>query len=441
MAPTVSATNTTAPVVDVKPPVPLTGNDPTAIPAKAPVPLAPGTAATMTKSPPAPKIAGVSVTSANGTLLLPKPPPKIELIKQLVLAPRITLTQRPVHQASPGSTVGAPIRPEGPEVSVAASPAQHGASSALPLTKGVDHYMNVMGETNFVDFLLCREGIPLFQDPALLRGFRRKPPSQGQRKQAPTTPDRRKKGQPEAATPIASNKNKKRRRPEDDIEDDDARPNPSHLTYNWESLGLGRTIGTAALNKRLCDGMRDEGGTDRVPQLSAIECLHAVQQLKLRTVLPPADSELHAVLQKTRLQTKQELRDYDDADEASTQKGPCWKTIAELYQDMVAQDLDDGDIFRREYQFLKADQVKERMMRMETDASALQTREDRVRRTAATLGLINSQTPARVGEMLGDWQEDGKPSAEKCSYWDKDFPRVLRNGGEDTGFLTWHDVW
>jgi hypothetical protein len=153
--------------------------------------------------------------------------------------------------------------------------------------------MNVMGETNFVDFLLCREGIPLFQDPALLRGFRRKPPSQGQRKQAPTTPDRRKKGQPEAATPIASNKNKKRRRPEDDIEDDDARPNPSHLTYNWESLGLGRTIGTAALNKRLCDGMRDEGGTDRVPQLSAIECLHAVQQLKLRTVLPPADSELH----------------------------------------------------------------------------------------------------------------------------------------------------
>jgi hypothetical protein len=441
---TVSANNTTtAPVAVVKPPVPLTGNNATEVATKAPVPLAPSTAATMAKSPPAPKIAnGVTVTSANGTLLLPKPPPKIELIKQLVLAPRITLTQRPVHQAPQGSIDEAQARPEGPDVSVAAAPVQHGASSALPLKKGVEFYMNVMGETNFVDFLLCREGIPFFQDPALVQGFVGKT-SQGRRKQAPSTPDRRKKGQPEAATPITSNKNKKRRRPEDDLEDDDARPNPSHLTYDWESLGLGRTIGTAALNKRLCDGMRNEGCTDRVPQLSAIECLHAVQQLKLRTILPPADSELHTVLQKTRLQTKQELLDYDDddADEVSSKKGPCWKTIAELYQDMVAQDLDDGDIYRREYQFLKADQVKERMMRMETDASALQTREDRVRRTAATLGLINSQTSARVGEMLGDWQADDKPSAENCLYWDKDFPRVLRNGGEDTGFLTWHDVW
>jgi hypothetical protein len=112
-----------------------------------------------------------------------------------------------------------------------------------------------------------------------------------------------------------------------------------------------------------------------------------------------------------------------------------------LYQDMVAQDLDDGNIYRREYQFLKADQVKERMTRMETDAAALQTREDRVRRTASTLGLLNSQTSARVGELLGDWREDGKPSVEDFSYWDKDFPRVLRKGGESTGFLTWHDVW
>jgi hypothetical protein len=435
-------TATNAAVVVVKPPVPLTGNNTTEAPTKTPEPLAPSAAASMTKSSPAPKnAAGVTVTSANGTLLLPKAPPKIALIKQLVLAPRITLTQRPVHQTLQGSIAEAQVRPEGPDVSVAAAAVQHGASSALPLKKGVEFYMNVMGETNFVDFLLCREGIPFFQDPALVQGFRRKPLTQGQRKQAPATPDRRKKGQPEAATPITSNKNKKRRRTEDDLEDDDARPNPSHLTYNWESLGLGRTIGTAALNKRLYDGIRNEGGTDRVPQLSAIECLHAVQQLKLRTILPPADSELHTVLQKTRLQTKQELRDYDDADEVSSKKGPCWKTIAELYQDMVAQDLDDGDIYRREYQFLKADQVKERMMRMETDASALQTREDRVRRTAATLGLINSQTSARVGEMLGDWQADDKPPAENCLYWDKDFPRVLRNGGEDTGFLTWHDVW
>jgi hypothetical protein len=446
MAPTVSASNTTTPVAGVlKPPDPLTGNSPTGVPAKAPIPLAPNTAASMTNFSPAPKIApGVTVTSANGTLLLPKSPPKLALIRQLVLAPRISPAKAPGLLAPTGSTVGAPVRPEGPEgpVSGSSGVTQHGGASsspALPPKKGVEYYMNVMGETNFVDFLLCREGIPFFQDPALVQGFRRKPPSQ--RKHAPTTPDRRKKGQPEAATPITSNKNKKRRRPEEETDDDDARPNPSHLTYDWESLGLGRTIGSAALNKRLCDGMRDEGGNDRVPQLSAIDCLHTVQQLKLRTVLPPANSELHTVLQKTRLQTKQELRDYDDAEEVSTKKGPCWKTIAELYQNMVAQDLDDGDIYRREYQFLKADQVKERMMRMETDASALQTREDRVRRTAATLGLLNTQTSTRVGEMLGDWQEDDKPSVEKCSYWDKDFPRVLRNGGEDTAFLTWHDVW
>lgn len=432
MAPTVSASHSTTPVVGVaKPPAPLTANTPTAVAAKVPVPPASNSAATMTQSSPAPKIAPVkvTVTSANGTLLLPKPPPKMELIKQLVLAPRIKSAQTPSPQAPAGSAAGAPYRPVGgPEVPGAAASVNHGAS-----------YVNVMSEINFVEFLLCQEGIPFFQDPALVRGFRRKvPPSQ--RKQAPATPDRRKKGQVEAATPIASNKNKKRRRPEEEMDDDDARPNPSHLTYNWESLGLGRTIGSAALNKRLRDGMRDEGGKDRVPQLSAIECLHAVQQLKLQTVLPPADSELHTVLQKTRLQTKEELHDYDDADEVSPKKGPCWKTIAELYQDMVAQDLDDGDIYRREYQFLKADQVKERMRRMETDASALQTREDRVRRTAAALGLLNTQTSTRVGEMLGDWQEDGKPS-ENCLYWDKDFPRVLRKGGEYTGFLTWHDVW
>jgi hypothetical protein len=466
IASTVPASNSTAPAVVVKPPVPLTANAPTAVAAQAaPVPrVGPYTAATMptpraTKkiSPglkvtfpggnvtvPGSKISdsgakatvprvtvpGVTVTSASGSLVLPKPPPKIELVKQLVLAPRIA-PQTPAEL-----TAGAPARPAGPEVSVAESSAkQHGPSSTIPLKKGVEYYMNVMGETNFVDFLLCREGIPFFQDPALVRGFRRKPPSQ--RKQAPATPDRRKKGQAEAATPITSNKNKKRRRPEDEVDDEDTRPNPCHLTYNWESLGLGRTIGTAAVNKRL----RAEGGKDKVPQLSAIECLHAVQQLKLQTVLPPADSELHTVLQKTRLQTKEELRNFDDADEVSTKKGPCWKTIAELYQDMVAQDLDDGGMYRREYQFLKADQVKERMMRMETDASALQTREDRVRRTATTLGLLNSQTSTRVGEMLGDWPEDSKPSAENCSYWDKDFPRVLRKGGEDTGFLTWHDVW
>jgi len=332
-------------------------------------------------------------------------------------------------------------------------------------TSGIAYYMNRMPANVFVQFLTCIEPIPFFQDPALVAFRRRR-----RHEQAAAAAASHKKRTHQAETPVRSNKRQSRTAgtasasssveggspiaaaidndsDNDSLEDEvvDATEHANYLMYSWESLQLGRVTGSAAVNRHLVDRLQAQAAV-RVPQWTAVDCLHAVQHQfgEFQTVLPLASSELHGVLHRTRLENERVFQSSrNDGNDDESTKGPCWESLARLYQDMVAQDVDGGDTLKREYQFLKAHDVKDRMTRMETTVASLAAQEERVRRTANSLGLLNAPTSTKVGAMLGDWQHDGVDSGDDDAgvFWDKDFPALLKKGGTTTGFLTWHDVW
>lgn len=194
------------------------------------------------------------------------------------------------------------------------------------------------------------------------------------------------------------------------------------LMYDWESLGLGVTTGSAAWNEAL----REECLKDpslAVPQLDPIECLEKLQaELKMRIVLPPKDSPLHAVMKLSSRQLEEYL---DTEDEDST-----LANLARLYHGMVAQEL-DAEYEQDAYNCSTAVEMVEKMRRLENQAAELQKRQRVLEKEVQPDNLL-------VKKMRGLIQDDVKPPANK--FWSPDFAEVMKNRGTEAGFVTWHDM-
>ena len=211
------------------------------------------------------------------------------------------------------------------------------------------------------------------------------------------------------------------------------------LSYPWDKLHLGTHLGTAALNEYIvrrqlrAETVRTGYSRGRsVPQYTAQQVLPMIQSLKVATVFPPPKSELHAVAQKKRdlLKDKGDGEKYmevtvdmecdDDKHDDQTAEGekgekktksqyffgpkiPC-ASLANLYENMLEQDIDDGRETRRQAQFMSPDACIDRLRGMEEKITSLKVREQRIMRTAEDVGLISPDNPAgniAVNRLLG----------------------------------------
>jgi hypothetical protein len=83
----------------------------------------------------------------------------------------------------------------------------------------------------------------------------------------------------------------------DDYDEDEAEAflsTSSNLAYNWDALGLGHDLGSAALNRYMARY------NENSPQLSAQQALQIVNSLQLHTIMPPEFSALHRIIQRVR---------------------------------------------------------------------------------------------------------------------------------------------
>jgi hypothetical protein len=64
---------------------------------------------------------------------------------------------------------------------------------------------------------------------------------------------------------------------------------PKNLVYSWDSLLLGKELGSVALNQHLTQ----RHGT--LSQLTSLETLQIVQSTRLETIVPPEGSKLSKV--------------------------------------------------------------------------------------------------------------------------------------------------
>ena len=67
----------------------------------------------------------------------------------------------------------------------------------------------------------------------------------------------------------------------------------ANLSYSWESLGLGTKMGSAALNQFL-----RQQNVSSIPRLSPQQVLQIMDSMRVQTILPPENSELHQVIHK-----------------------------------------------------------------------------------------------------------------------------------------------
>jgi len=67
----------------------------------------------------------------------------------------------------------------------------------------------------------------------------------------------------------------------------------ANLSYSWDALKLGKELGSAALNRF----MARHSPSGDAPELTAQQTLQVVNSLRLKTILPPAESPLHKIIQ------------------------------------------------------------------------------------------------------------------------------------------------
>eukprot|EP00521_Asterionellopsis_glacialis_P017565 CAMPEP_0195295610 /NCGR_PEP_ID=MMETSP0707-20130614/17693_1 /TAXON_ID=33640 /ORGANISM="Asterionellopsis glacialis, Strain CCMP134" /LENGTH=510 /DNA_ID=CAMNT_0040356869 /DNA_START=45 /DNA_END=1577 /DNA_ORIENTATION=- len=82
----------------------------------------------------------------------------------------------------------------------------------------------------------------------------------------------------------------------------------TQLAYSWESLGLGKELGSPALNEyvRLCRS-REGLSNENLPSVTAQQVLQIIQSFQLKTLLPPPGSDLHRIVKKNPFENRKEL--------------------------------------------------------------------------------------------------------------------------------------
>jgi hypothetical protein len=180
-----------------------------------------------------------------------------------------------------------------------------------------------------------------------------------------------------------------------------------HVMCDWSELGLGDKTGSGAWNAALRTQLiRSNTGASTVPQLSAAECLHRIQQMMdLPTVLPPEDS--HLVSGGNDRQpgdpdsiTSSEQRRWGD-EEVPSEDVHGREILRDLYGEMVRQDVADGSEFRRELRFTTAEDLCNRMRQAESEMEALGSKERAIRENAVTNGLFDEEMQQEVNRMRG----------------------------------------
>jgi hypothetical protein len=159
---------------------------------------------------------------------------------------------------------------------------------------------------------------------------------------------------------------------------------PKNLVYSWDSLLLGKELGSVALNQHLTQ----RHGT--LSQLTSLETLQIVQSTRLETIVPPEGSKLSKVPETTRQENKELYGlDKDDND------NDAFKTCARLYESMLNQDVAQN---RRQIQQLSPSQLVGRLEHLEHAVASLKERETKTLNASRELKLLNN---AEICKLMG----------------------------------------
>jgi len=100
--------------------------------------------------------------------------------------------------------------------------------------------------------------------------------------------------------------------------------NTQYLGYSWDSLMLGKVLGTPALNEYIAhqnssklSSKRHDRGFDMKDFVTAHQALQLVRSLRPKTCLPPPGSDLHRIIRKTPFDNRYELNNSDEEVEDS----------------------------------------------------------------------------------------------------------------------------
>jgi hypothetical protein len=199
------------------------------------------------------------------------------------------------------------------------------------------------------------------------------------------------------------------------------------LTYDWSSLKLdGAAAWNAWLKQKL---LQDPSRHGDVPQVTAMDTFWLVQNLKdsLRTIPPPKGSSLHRV-------DLSDARSSISSPAAAAAEGDfdaLYPHLSKVYQEMVAQDcisMDRERVSRQqlEFQYMTADQVREHLVAIEQDVTALAAQQHQVVEMAQEMGLFAKRRRVTKTDGTSD-------------FWQPDFAAQLSKSGEASRYLMAHD--
>lgn len=167
-----------------------------------------------------------------------------------------------------------------------------------------------------------------------------------------------------------------------------------NMANSWRELGLGVTTGSVALNEYLQRVKK----TSQNSNLSAKETLYLISTLRAKTWYPPRNSPLNRgiPMQPT-------CSEMSSSTVSETTEEPTWmQTLSKLYVAMVAQDADDGTLYRNNLlNNYTAFEIASLLRTYENRITDLAIREDSIRlRAQRELNLIPCVTIPHYVEYI-----------------------------------------
>ncbi len=166
-----------------------------------------------------------------------------------------------------------------------------------------------------------------------------------------------------------------------------------NMANSWRELGLGVTTGSVALNEYLQRVKK----TSQNSNLSAKETLYLISTLRAKTWYPPRNSPLNRgiPMQPTCSEMSNTV--------SETAEEPTWmQSLSKLYVEMVAQDADDGTLYRNNLlNNYNAFEIASLLRTFENRITDLAIREDSIRlRAQRELNLIPCVTIPHYVEYI-----------------------------------------
>jgi hypothetical protein len=155
-----------------------------------------------------------------------------------------------------------------------------------------------------------------------------------------------------------------------------------YLTYDWSSLQLGTTLGSAAWNDALRQLLVQHKQLDSIAQVTPFECLHRVQCIQLSTIVPTFHESVLEQVQQQRSRVLSSTRTTD----TTTTTTACTleehalfiNDMGRVYHDMIAQDCGIAGPLPLKLQHSTASQVLQQMTDLENQVAALQVLQEQV---------------------------------------------------------------